>query len=148
METIIRQGAISDSEQAVDVLRQSIIQLCGIDHQDDGGKIAEWLSNKTTASWAEWVNRKDAKVLVAECAEKILGVGMVNDKGEILLNYVCPEARFRGISKAILLALESWVSSRGIEICFLKSTLTARRFYESSGYMASADDANKFYKRL
>lgn len=44
----------------------------------------------------------------------ILGVGAVTDKGEITLNYVSPDARFRGVSRALLGALETERSREAI----------------------------------
>ncbi|HYG34800.1 MAG TPA: GNAT family N-acetyltransferase [Clostridia bacterium] len=138
MTISIRVGKEADAEAAIAVLRQSITQLCSADHQDDGAEIAGWLSNKTAASWAAWINREDATVLIAELAGDIVGVGMVDAQGEILLNYARPDVRFKGISKAILLALENEARERGIKVCVLESTRTAKKFYEDRGYLAEA----------
>ena len=69
---------------------------------------------------------KGCDFLVAEQACAIVGVGMVDHKGEILLNYVDPEFRFQGVSKNMLAALEGKVRANGIRMCFLQSTETAR----------------------
>lgn len=145
MKIFIRVGAPFDAEPAIAVLCQSITQLCRADHQNDTVEIASWLSNKSAASWEAWLNREDAAVLVAECAGEILGVGMVDARGEILLNYVRPDARFKGISKALLRALESWAIGREIKKCFLESTLTAKQFYEANGYRPDPDASSSLY---
>ena len=44
--------------------------------------------------------RGDATVLVGIKASEIVGVGIVDHYGEVLLNYVRPDARFSGVSKA------------------------------------------------
>ena len=54
--------------------------------------------------------------------------------GEIILNYVSPDARFRGISKALLTRLEARASELAIETITLQSSATGRRFYLSAGY--------------
>jgi GNAT superfamily N-acetyltransferase len=52
-------------------------------------------------------------VLVAVESGTTLAVGSVTDAGEITLNYVSPEGRFRGVSRALLTALETRVRERG-----------------------------------
>ena len=46
-----------------------------------------------------------------------------------------PDARFRGVSKAILNQLEARALELGNNTCALTSTETARRFYLSAGYV-------------
>jgi GNAT superfamily N-acetyltransferase len=52
---------------------------------------------------------------------------------------VAPVARFRGLSRALLKALEARAIERSNKGCTLTSTETAHRFYQSSGYVD--DDA-------
>jgi GNAT superfamily N-acetyltransferase len=65
--------------------------------------------------------------------EAILAVGSVTDSGEVTLNYVSPDARFRGVSRAMLAALGIRAAQRGAARCTLVSTETARRFYRAAG---------------
>jgi ribosomal protein S18 acetylase RimI-like enzyme len=60
--------------------------------------------------------------------------GSVTDAGTIGLNYVSPDARFRGVSRALLQALELRAAERGNTRCTLISTETGHRFYRSNGY--------------
>ena len=69
----------------------------------------------------------------------MLAVGSVTDTGEITLNYVSPDARFRGISRVLLGALEARAVERGNARCTLNSTETAHRFYLSAGWTDAAD---------
>ena len=71
-------------------------------------------------------------------------MGAVTDAGEITLNYVAPEARFRGVSRALLGALEARALERGNRRCTLTSTQTAHRFYQSAGYVDDGASAGKF----
>ncbi len=64
----------------------------------------------------------------------ILGVGSVTNAGRVGLNYVSPDARFQGISRALLHAIEQRAAERGNTKVTLESTETARRFYLSNGY--------------
>ena len=51
-----------------------------------------------------------------------------------MLLYVLPEARFSGVSKALLENVEEQARKLRLEHCSLTSTLTARRFYLDRGY--------------
>jgi GNAT superfamily N-acetyltransferase len=75
---------------------------------------------------------------------KILAVGSVTDSGSIGLNYVSPDARFRGVSRAMLRALEARALARKNRQCTLTSTETARRFYLSNGYLESGAAVGAF----
>ena len=68
----------------------------------------------------------------------------MTSKGEITLNYVSPDARFRGISKALLQALELRAKQLGIPRLKLQSTATATRFYSALGYTASGPATKAF----
>ena len=76
-----------------------------------------------------------AYVVVATEGAAIIGVGAITSSGEITLNYVSPDTRFRGVSKAILNQLEARALELGHNTCTLTSTETARRFYLSAGYV-------------
>jgi GNAT superfamily N-acetyltransferase len=73
-------------------------------------------------------------VLVAVEGERITGVAAVRADGEVLLNYVAPEARFQGTSKALMQAIEVWASSCGLKWLTVESTATALHFYLSTGW--------------
>ena len=60
-----------------------------------------WLGNKTPEVVASWIGRADNSLFVAVEANRILAVGSVTDAGEINVNYVSPDARFRGVEKAV-----------------------------------------------
>ncbi len=139
MALLIRPARKADAEMAVDVLRNSISELCHEDHQNDPAEIASWLENKTVETWWLWVENPSASVFVAEEDGMVQGVGMVRSDGEILLNYVSPYARFRGISTAILSALEREASARGAAYTTLESTRTAQQFYLANGYAVESD---------
>ncbi|HEY5207100.1 MAG TPA: GNAT family N-acetyltransferase, partial [Roseiarcus sp.] len=93
------------------------------------------------------IARKDATVLVALKTDAIVGVGMVTNEGEVLLNYVSPDTRFGGVSRALLRALEDRSRERGATPCRLESTETARRFYCSNGYVETGGETAKFGAR-
>ena len=151
----VRNARPEDAEAAAELLRRSIAELCIADHGNRREILAPWLGNKTPESVAGWIAAPSNSVLVAVEGEKLLAVGMVTDSGEIALNYVSPDARFQGVSKALLAALEARALARGNTEVTLISTVTARRFYLSAGYAedpiapeAAESQARPMSKRL
>jgi GNAT superfamily N-acetyltransferase len=140
----IRDATPADAAAACDVLRRSISELCVADHQNDPAILRAWLSNKTPEIVAGWARQNGNSLLVAADGDAILAVGSVTDAGEIALNYVAPEARFRGVSRAMLRALEARARERGNTRCRPTSTETAHRFYQSAGYVDDGPPAGKF----
>lgn len=133
----IRRARISDAEEACTVLRRSIAELCGLDHRGDAVMLGKWLSNKTVENLRRWI--ADSHFVIAEQDGRVLGCAAMNGVGRIMLNYVAPEARFRGVSKALVRELERIATDLGLEECRLESTQTARRFYRALGYVESAE---------
>ncbi len=129
----IRDATPEDADAACDVLRKSISQLCVADHGNDPAILNRWLSNKKPEIVAAWAKQPGNSLLVAIEGDAILAVGSVTDAGEITLNYVAPDSRFRGVSRAVLGALEARAAERGNVRCTLTSTETAHRFYLSGG---------------
>jgi N-acetylglutamate synthase-like GNAT family acetyltransferase len=138
----IREATADDAAEACQVLRRSITELCNADHRDDPVALADWLSNKTPANVRAWIVRADNHVLVATQGRAIVAVGAVTSSGEITLNYVSPDARFAGVSKALLNRLEAKALELGHTTCTLTSTETARRFYLSAGYKQQSSSSN------
>ena len=143
----IRDACEEDAVAACEVVRRSIAELCAADHSDDPEILAQWLNNKTPEKVCVWIARQDATMLVAVRSDAIVAVGMVTDAGEVLLNYVSPDVRFSGVSRALLKALEARGRTRGAILCRLESTETARRFYRSNGYVETGAATGKFGAR-
>jgi GNAT superfamily N-acetyltransferase len=126
IEMHIRDAVPEDAPAACETLRRSISELCSSDHHDDPVILGRWLANKTTTEIvASWIVNPGNSVLVAVESVTILAVGSVTDAGEITLNYASPDARFRGVSRALLVALETRAQERGNQRCTLLSTETA-----------------------
>jgi GNAT superfamily N-acetyltransferase len=124
-------------------IRRSIVELCVADHHNDPVILRLWLRNKTPEIFKTWLKAENS-LLVAVESNELLAVGCVTGTGEINLNYVSPEARFRGISSALLIALEQRARSNGNDICTLESTATALRFYSARGYSEFKTATAKF----
>jgi predicted GNAT family acetyltransferase len=140
----IRAATAEDVPAACQVMRRSITELCVADHRNDEAILMRWLGNKTPEVVASWVRQPDNSLFVAVEGDNILAVGSVTHAGEITLNYVSPDARFRGVSCALLGALEARAAERGNTRCTLTSTETARRFYLANGYVESGPPVGKF----
>ena len=140
----IRDAVPEDAPSACEVMRRSISELCSADHHDDPVILGRWLANKTPEIVASWITKPDNSVLIAVECDIILAVGSVTDADEITLNYVSSDARFRGVSRALLVALETKAQERGNQRCTLLSTETARRFYRSAGYVEDGPPQGKF----
>jgi GNAT superfamily N-acetyltransferase len=125
-------------------MRRSIAELCVADHKNDPVILARWLGNKTVENFVAWINQPDNSLLVAVEEGRILAVGSVTDAGSIGLNYVSPDARFQGVSRTLLRALEARALARNNRQCTLTSTETARRFYLSNGYVLSGAASGAF----
>jgi GNAT superfamily N-acetyltransferase len=140
----IREAVAEHAPAACDVIRRSITELCVADHGNDPTILMRWLGNKTPKIAASWIARVDNSLLVAVERDAIIAVGSVTDAGEITLNYVSPDARFRGVSRALLGALEARALERENPRSTLTSTQTARRFYTANGSVEERPLAGKF----
>jgi GNAT superfamily N-acetyltransferase len=118
--------------------------LCTADHRNDPAILERWLANKTPEIVTSWIAQPASSMLVAVEGGIIRAAGAVTDMGEITLNYVSPDARFRGVSRAMLGALEARAAERGNTRCTLISTDTARRFYRAAGYVEDGPPQGKF----
>lgn len=141
---IIREARVQEAEAICTLLRRSITELCTLDHGGDPTILGRWIGNKTPELLREWIADPTGSFLVAEDGTSLLAIGSVHNNGKINLNYVAPEARFRGVSRAMVAALEARAKERGATLCTLSSTQTARRFYLSCGYSESAAEPGSF----
>jgi GNAT superfamily N-acetyltransferase len=140
----IRKATVDDAPAVCDVLRRSIAELCTADHRNDPEILGAWLRTKTPDNIAMWIRRADSTMFVAEECGRILAAASVVDTGETNVNYVAPEARFRGVSKALMAVLEQHAIECDNGVCVLLSTGTARRFYQSLGYVESGAPIKRF----
>jgi GNAT superfamily N-acetyltransferase len=140
----IRAARLADAPAACLVMRRSIAELCIADHHDDPEILRRWLANKTPEIVGSWITNPTNTMLLVVEGDAVLAVGSVTDAGEIQLNYVSPDARFRGVSRALMRALEARAREKGVTTCTLISTETARQFYRSIGYVEDGAPGGKF----
>jgi GNAT superfamily N-acetyltransferase len=117
------------------VLTRSIVELCAADHQNDPQAVAAWTRNKSETGVAAMLANTGLRLFVAECDGEIAAVGAVTTEGAVALNYVAPDMRFRGVSKALLARLEAELAAMGFAEGRLDSTATALAFYTAAGWV-------------
>jgi GNAT superfamily N-acetyltransferase len=148
MNFLIRKAEAGDAEMACAVLRWSITELCQADHHNNVETLKSWLANKTPDNVREWITAPDSHVYVAYIDDEVVGVGAVTDTGLVTLNYVLPQLRFQGVSKALIARLEACARDLGVRRCTLETTETARRFYRTVGYADEHDPPSKRMSKL
>lgn len=142
MSISVRQAEPGDIPAMSRVLTASIIELCAADHSNDPTAIAAWTRNKTPEGVTMMLNNPNLVMFVAEDAGAVGAVGAVTRTGEIALNYVAPDRRFLGLSKALLARLEAELLSLGFAEGRLEATVTAAQFYERAGWLADGPQAS------
>lgn len=132
---VVRNARSEDAAACAAVMRNSIRELCAADHGNRDDVLAGWLANKTPDVVAGWILNENTIFVIAEIEGEIAGVGSATRSGEITLNYVDPGARFKGVSTAMLAALEDRLSALVLNRVHLTSTNTALAFYRARGYV-------------
>jgi GNAT superfamily N-acetyltransferase len=139
----LRVARPEDAEVACAVLRRSITECCPADHRNDPAILSAWLANKTPETVRSWFC-SSAHGIVAERGTQVVGVAMLNGSSMVTLNYLIPEARFLGMGKAMLEALEAEAVRRGGTELSLYSTATAHEFYARNGYRDTGRTSSMF----
>jgi adenylate kinase family enzyme/GNAT superfamily N-acetyltransferase len=134
MTLTVRRAKAADAEAVCAVLRESITELLAPEHRNDPATLGAWLENKTVENARRWINADDRYAVVAAEEGAVCGFAMLKASGEISLLYVAPGARFRGVSKALLAALEERAAAWGVGRMTANSSFTALPFYRARGY--------------
>jgi GNAT superfamily N-acetyltransferase len=140
MACLVRPATALDAALAVAVIRASITELCVLDHQRDPATLKQWLENKTTERFLEWLEDRENYVVVAVASEAdsaVIGVGLSHVSGHIRLCYVQPGWQRSGVGAALLRALEAHAFAQGLRELRLLSSTSARPFYEQQGYRST-----------
>ncbi len=106
--------------------------------------LADWLANKTEVNFESWIRSDRHIALVAEGESGIVGFALLYRDGQLALLYVAPDARFQGVSKAMLATLEREAINAGIQTVSLNSTATAKSFYLACGYTSAGESVMGF----
>jgi N-acetylglutamate synthase-like GNAT family acetyltransferase len=144
----IRPALPSDAEAAIELVRRSITQLCVEDHQNDSLTLQGWLANKSAKNMRAWIETPGSFAFVAERDSDLVGVGVYTGAGDLLLLYVAPEARFSGISSALLKHMEDSARALRLPSLQVSASRAARRFFLERGYLVQAQDDDIFESEL
>lgn len=125
------------------VRARSIRMLCAPDHHNDEAIIAAWAGDGSPDKFIRILNAPDTSVLVAEREQAIVAVGALA-ADRVTLNYVDPDHRFLGISKAMMAALEQSLRRAGVHTAHLDSSATALAFYRSLGWIEGGEPARDY----
>ena len=136
---VFRKAIDADAGALSELLCRSITELCSADHRNDPDVIARWTANKSPEYMMMWIRNPRHFLVIAERDQEPAGVGCISDDGEVLLNYVSPDHRFCGVSKAVLDHLEEALAERGITRASLTSTKTAHQFYRKARWVDCAE---------
>ena len=118
----VRPAAAADVPAMSRVLTRSITELCAADHRGDPALVARWTANKSVAGVGRMLANEGVTLLVAERDGAIAAVGAIIEPDTIGLNYVDPDHRFAGVSKALLEAMEGATARCGVAEGKLHST--------------------------
>jgi GNAT superfamily N-acetyltransferase len=130
----VRPATSADVPAMSAVLTASITELCTGDHRNNPEIVARWTRNKSPESVATMLANPDLHMFVAETDGEVAAVGSITTSGEVSLNYVSPNHRLAGVSRALLAAMEDAIRSMGFAEAKLDSTTTAHRFYLGAGW--------------
>lgn len=131
---IIRDAVPADAAAMAALRAASIRTLCTPDHGGDETTIARWIG--PADKFDKLLQQPDLTLIVVDVDGEMAGLGGMSGEW-VVLNYVHPDFRLKGISEAVMLALESRMVAQGILMGYLDSTETAVRFYEAIGWSKS-----------
>lgn len=143
MTIVILPAKAKHAPQMLELRRASITELCFADHGDEIETLNEWRDNKTLDNMLALIDDVETDTIVAELDGQMAGLGLVNQQGRVLWNYVDPKFRFKGISKALMAAMENYIRACGFEQATLESSKTAFEFYKSCGWTTVETDGDE-----
>lgn len=130
----IRPATAADAGIISRILMRSIQVGCSLDHRNEPARVEAWTRTRSIEHVVPWLSDPRLYLSLACLRGKPAGVGMARDDGRILLCYVQPEWFRRGVGRALVGGLESWLAMAGHGRVWLNSTLTAEGFYRRLGY--------------
>jgi GNAT superfamily N-acetyltransferase len=143
-DPVVREARSGDAEASIRLLVASITTLCIEDHANDPPTLNRWLRNKTVDNFERWLTDPGSLLLVAELGSTIVGVALLHESGNVYLCYVLPGLQGYGVGRALLGRIELEAKDRGLADLRLKSSGTARGFYERLGYVPDGEASTTF----
>lgn len=144
----IRPALPDEAEAAIDLVRRSITQLCVEDHQNDPATLQGWLANKSAKNMRAWIETPGCFAFAAEREGQLAGIGVYTGAGDLLLLYVDPNARFSGVSSALLKHMEDSARALRLPSLHVSASRAARRFFLERGYFVQEQEDDIFESEL
>lgn len=141
MSFIIRRAIHSDAEGIIQVHVRSIREICGKDYTP--AQIEAWAGRKFKPElWAQAIDRD--YIWVVDDESKVIGFGhlavMDENSCEVLGLYFVPPAIGHGLGKEMFREFKKIGVQNNLKTMRLHSTITAKSFYESLGFLQSGSD--------
>jgi GNAT superfamily N-acetyltransferase len=141
---VVRGATSADAEASVALLVASITTLCIADHMNDPATLERWLRNKTVGHFEQWLADPVNRLFVAEVGSTIVGVALLRESANVHLCYVSPGMHGLGVGRALLRRVEAEAADRGVAELRLKSSGSARGFYDRLGYVPDGEASPAF----
>lgn len=128
---MIRAYTPNDLDDVIQLFRRSIREIASQHYSL--AQVAAWApENPDRKAWARRLESGGA--FVDERDQRVVGMARIDETGCIDLLYVHPEAQRQGVASALFDATLSWAISRGIRQLRADVSITARPFFERSGF--------------
>jgi putative acetyltransferase len=128
----IRPWTLADTEELGEVFRRSVREVASRDYRR--AQIEAWvLAPGETPAWAERMQNRIT--FVAEETDRLIGFIQYEPPDHIDMTYVHPERQRMGVASALLAALESEATKRGVKLLNVEASVTSRPFFERHGYV-------------
>lgn len=128
---MIRAYTPNDLNDVIQLFRRSIREIASQHYSL--AQVAAWApENPDRKAWARRLG--SGGVFVDERNQRVVGLIRIDETGCIDLLYVHPEAQRLGVAGGLFHAALSWAVSRGIRRLRSDVSITARPFFESSGF--------------
>jgi GNAT superfamily N-acetyltransferase len=141
---VVRRAATGDAEASAALLVASITTLCIADHENDPATLERWLRNKTPEHFERWVADPANLMFVAELDTTLAGVALLHESGTVHLCYVLPGMHRHGVGQALIRRVELEATNLGLAQLRLKSSGSARGFYERLGFVPNGEPSIAF----
>ena len=128
----VRKFKAGDEEAIAKLHNATVREINGKDYSKE--QIESW--SPIVKDYSRWKSSLEFNCsYVALIDNKIVGFGDLDEKGHIKRLYTHKNYQGKGVGSKILSKLEQEAKNKGFEEITLESTITAKTFYESQGYV-------------
>ena len=134
----IRIARTSDLDDITTIFRSTIISINAEDYSDE--QLVVWASAaEDTAVWLQKIHEQH--FLVAMYKGVLAGFASITTYGYLDYMYIHKDYQRKGIAHQLLLHLESFAKENGVKVIYTDASITARGFFEKSGYQIITQQA-------